>query len=127
MRVGDDQVFGGVAGDVLPAFNAIGVKMLRSTKVTRNGAKRFAGVAESMQVNGQLIIAQAQKDVFEDFCSSQLTIPDLNSPEKEYNIMNVIIGRTLVGSNYELDLSKWNSVLSAQVADTVTSQLSRKK
>lgn len=51
--VPNEAIVGDVAGDCLPPYAAYGFKLTRTTALTRNGAKRFWGVPESMQVNGQ--------------------------------------------------------------------------
>lgn len=43
-----------VAGESLPGFNAFSLSFSRSTKETRDGRKRLAGVAESQQSSGNL-------------------------------------------------------------------------
>lgn len=45
---------GVVAGESLPGFNAFSISLSRSTKETRDGRKRLAGVAESQQSSGTL-------------------------------------------------------------------------
>lgn len=45
-------VAGAVSGDCLPPFASWGFQLNRATRTTRNGYKRFPGVAESSQVNG---------------------------------------------------------------------------
>jgi hypothetical protein len=50
--VSDDQSSGAVSGDCLPPYAAWAFILRRTTKVTRNGSKRFWGVPESMQLNG---------------------------------------------------------------------------
>lgn len=41
-----------VTGGALPSFNAWGYKLQRTTRETRHGSKRIAGVAEAWQQNG---------------------------------------------------------------------------
>lgn len=48
-----DPAAGGVTGDCLPPFAAWAFQLRRTTAATRNGAKRFAGVPESLQLNGE--------------------------------------------------------------------------
>jgi len=44
---------GGVGSESLPPFVAWAFRLNRATRVVRNGQKRYAGVAESDQVNGE--------------------------------------------------------------------------
>lgn len=45
-----------VGGESLPGFNAFSITLSRSTKETRSGRKRIAGVAESQQSSGNLLV-----------------------------------------------------------------------
>ena len=45
---------GSVAGEPLPIFNAVSVQYLRSSKLTRHGWKRFAGIPETFSVGNTL-------------------------------------------------------------------------
>jgi len=47
------QANGGVTGDCLPPYASWAFQLRRTTAATRNGAKRFAGVSESQQINGE--------------------------------------------------------------------------
>lgn len=46
-------IIGSATGDMLPPYAAYGFKLNRTTSLTRNGAKRFWGVTETMQTNGE--------------------------------------------------------------------------
>lgn len=46
------DVAGAVSGGCLPSFAAWGFKLQRTTRETRHGSKRLAGVAEAWQQNG---------------------------------------------------------------------------
>lgn len=119
---------GAVTGDALPPFNAIGVKLLRQTKLTRNGSKRLAGIPEQWSVQGLLTIPQATIDAIEAFHSGFLTVSDPVNPTNTYTLENVIVGRVPdpMGGGYVPDLTKINDVIGAQVNTTATSQVSRK-
>lgn len=45
---------GSVVGDFLPVFSAVSVQYLRSSKLTRHGWKRFAGIPEALTVGNSL-------------------------------------------------------------------------
>ncbi len=47
-------IVGEITGDSLPPFNAFSITLSRTTKETRSGRKRLAGVAESQQSSGTL-------------------------------------------------------------------------
>lgn len=53
-HLGAISIDGVVSGESLPNFNAFSVTLSRSTKETRSGRKRIAGVAESQQSSGTL-------------------------------------------------------------------------
>jgi len=40
------------AGDAMPMFNALGIKLIRTTKATRQGQKRFGPVSETDSTSG---------------------------------------------------------------------------
>jgi len=48
-----EQLSGAVTGDCLPPYASWGFLYRRSTTATRNGYKRFCGVPESSQINGE--------------------------------------------------------------------------
>lgn len=48
----DEPINGTVTGDVLPPFATWSFLLKRTTSATRNGAKRFSGIPESMQITG---------------------------------------------------------------------------
>lgn len=45
---------GDYSGDALPPYAAVGYTLKVSTRAVRKGSKRFSGVPESVQVNGQV-------------------------------------------------------------------------
>jgi hypothetical protein len=53
----DEQVVdetGTLTGDMLPVFNALNYTLKPTSRAVRPGSKRFAGINETMQVNGRI-------------------------------------------------------------------------
>lgn len=117
---------GSIAQDELPRFNSIGITLRRSSKLTRNGAKRISGLCELQQTNGVLNLTAPQKSNMEFFFGTLGTVIHPDQPTVTYYFNHVIVGRSLVNGKYELDLTKINRVLSASVANRVTTQNTRK-
>ena len=118
----------GVDGsDPLPSANAMAVKMSRTTKITRNGAKRYAGLTETNVSGNDLTIGELSKADIEAFHDTILQIDDYDMSGGTLILVNVIVGRTKDGSGvYQLDLSKINWVSDAQVKSLTSTQNSRK-
>lgn len=112
-------------GDEEPSFTALGVRLVRSTALTRHGSKRFGGMPESAFTGNTINLAPTAIADFEDACKSNLIIPGTAVDGAE----PVIVGRTLIPASdppeYELDLLKINVVADAQVI-AVTTQNTRK-
>lgn len=105
----------------LPVFVAIGYKLTRSTKLTRPGAKRVAGISETLATDGQINPVASVVDNLGVAFAQVLTIdaPVTNSG----SLAPVIVGRQVDGS---LDLTRTNLILSGEAQVELTSQVSRK-
>lgn len=119
---------GTLVGDPMPSSVCYAFKLSRSTKITRNGSKRFAGVSENNVSGNVHTFTGVVKDDLEAFLGSALVV-DAN-PDGTVNdvvLSPIIIGRTLNADGvYELDLSKINLVNGAVMNPLVTTQNSRK-
>lgn len=116
-------ISGGAGGSGLATnLLAIGIKLNRSTALTRNGSKRIGGVTEA-DVTGNILAVGVQ--AFWQGVADRMAI--------EYDVMPdglatvghaipVIVGRT-AGA---LDLAKINPILSATLNTRLTTQVSRK-
>lgn len=121
------SVQGGSSSPALPSSVALAVRLLRSSKVTRNGAKRFAGLGESAVDGNDVTLGGANIAAIEGFCGSLLILTDYDGNGSNANLEPVIVGRTLnAGGVYELDLSKINSVSAAQIVFKTSTQNTRK-
>ena len=118
---------GNQAGDFLPSFATVSVRLNRLTKITRNGAKRFPGVADDRTTGNQLNLLPIDKAGIEAFCGQARVYPDYDGQGTSVTISPVIVGRTLNGQGvYELDLAKVNTVTGALVSQYVGTQNTRK-
>lgn len=118
---------GGTAGNPLPAFNAMTIKLNRATKITRNGSKRVAGLLEQNTEDGIIILTVAERQQIADWYGESQTYDSNNSGFADMFLDPVIIGRTLQpNGKYALDLSRVNRVTSATSSNVVSSQVSRK-
>lgn len=112
---------GEALGNPMPAFVAVGVQLLRTTKDTRHGSKRIAGVYEAMFTEGEFTPTQAFIDAVELACSSSLLEDDEGG--NEFDLGPVIVGTDPITGLP--DPNRTNLVKSALVR-RVTTQSSRK-
>lgn len=93
-----------VTGEVNPSFFAWSFLMRRTTKVTRNGGKRFPGVLESWVQNGVFVGVDASITAVEEALAAPIegTFPPAN-----YTLTPVIVKRNPDGT---LDLTSLNVV-----------------
>lgn len=118
---------GNFTGEGMPSFTAVGVKLNRQTRITRNGAKRFVGVPEEIVNFDTLTMDASARSEIEQFCGNLRVYPDVDGNGTIVQLQPVIIGRTLdANQKYQLDLNKINIVLNAEVKDFVTTQNTRK-
>lgn len=117
---------GGVAGEVLPSYSAISVKLPRTSALTRSGGKRFAGVIEAA-TTGNLITASGYLDDVEAFAeqiSAQFELQSSVDPEQG------LAHCVLVGTNPETgqpNLTKVQDFGFPVVRATLSTQNSRKQ
>lgn len=116
---------GSRSGPVMPSFVAWAFRLVRSSALTRHGAKRIAGpsesdVADNGPVSGVLTVLTALATAMgEDFVVN-------DGGGNTVTLVPVIVGRTEnVDGDYELDLTKINPVASANFI-RVTSQTTRR-
>lgn len=113
-------------GEALPSIVAAGYRMVRSTALTRHGAKRIAGMAEGY-VNGNLPASgftgsfTTIAHVFSDVISVTGTV------DHDLSLQPVIVGRVPSGEPHagELDLTRVNPISGAQFV-RLTSQVTRR-
>ena len=118
---------GGEGGGDTPAFTCYAITLRRSTKITRNGSKRIAGVVEPYVEGNVQSFPVLYRDPMERFFGGQYRFEDPGNPSSNYDWQPVIIGRTLNAQGvYELDLTKINDVVIANMSPNVSTQNSRK-
>lgn len=103
-------------GDPLSSFTACSFLLSRTTKETRNGQKRFAGMTEqNADTQRWETTFQAALDTFAPFLSAQISIVGA--------LFNPVIARQNL-----ITPTIWtvNPVASAQARSTITTQVSRK-
>lgn len=106
----------GIAGsDPLASFYAVSIRLVRTTAVTRHGAKRYAGLTEQW-VNGNTLMGDGPALVQDvcDFIGAPMVVS--GTLDQDFVATPVIVGRFPAGSPDAgaLDLSKINVVASAQ-------------
>lgn len=116
-----------VAGDkttgATPSFTAYKFQFLRGSRITRHGWKRIVGVCEA-DIEGNAAVAGAIAAL--DALAAQMQVGLLvSATSADLTLIPVIVGRTLVGGTYQLDLTKINSVIDVQFKG-VTTQNTRK-
>lgn len=111
--------FGAQVSEPLPSFAAMTVRLNRTTKLTRNGSKRIAGITENLVLNGVLSLPGANRDAIE--AALEMVLLAGTSPN-DVDLTPVIIPRLAGGG---LDLLNPNVVKSATVVN-ISTQNSRK-
>lgn len=110
-------------GDNAPSFVAWGFRLIRTTRLTRHGSKRFVGVSEDDTVGND---PSAGIEAELATCAAKLAAGVFVSGTTiDVTLTPVIIGRTLVGDSYILDITKVNLVAGAEFT-RLTTQNSRK-
>lgn len=121
------NLVGGNTGQNMPSSVALGVRLNRATKLTRNGAKRFAGLSEDKVNNNQLQLNSVERAQIEGFCGTDYFYLDYDGQGNDVGLDPVIVGRTKNASGvYELDLTRVNNVNSATLRNFVSTQNTRK-
>lgn len=125
------SVVGAGTGDALPSYAAFSFRLNRTTKLTRHGQKRIAGLTEAMIIGNEVTAGMVTPlNGVADAMATPLV--ELVGPEPDYTYEPVIIGRDLVvnpetgNETYELNLMKINPVQSAQFV-RLTTQTTRRK
>jgi len=121
------QILGVKAGDPTASFLAANIQLKRTTKLTRHGSKRIAGLVEP-DVSANLILwTVGETTSVLDACRLGLMFTVLAVPVL-YGTP-VIVGRTLVSPGpppeYVLDLTKINLISDAELT-ALSTQRSRK-
>lgn len=122
-----DDIPGEVAGDILPAFNAIAIRQNCITRLTRAGQKRLPFIGEAMASGSNVIIDSGDLVELLIWFGEAATAQDPLDVTNFVTLTPVVVGRIEdpVGSgNYVLDLSRINPVESATVV-RMTHQNSR--
>lgn len=108
-------------GDTLPTLVAAAFRLNRTTKITRPGQKRIAGLSENLMELNKFLTTTAGFPAAEVAMAADLVV---NTPSAGDGVLSpVIIGRNLDGT---LDLSRYSEVSSASAVPNVSSQVSRK-
>lgn len=107
-------------GEFLPTLNAFAIRFNRTSRVTRNGYKRYAGATED-KVFGNVWTAPflASLDVLAGLLDNPIAV---EGDDGSVGMFPVIVGRDASGS---LDLSRVQSFV-GQAIPTVRSQVSRR-
>lgn len=118
---------GDADGQPLPVHDTVSVKLLRSSKLTRNGRKSFSGLTENQNDNGNLGMSALQISEIESFLGQPFTYLDPNDNSLTAILQPVIVGRTLdVNGVYQLDLNRLNPITGATVNPRIRTQNTRK-
>ena len=107
-----------------PPFVTLSIRLSRSTKVTRNGYKRYAGLDEAQYTDG--IFQAGTITNWQDNVANVLEAPFTFASGGlwSFTLEHVIIGRDPVTGDY--DLARVNEISSAIVQPNVTTQNTRK-
>jgi hypothetical protein len=118
---------GDATGQSLPVHDSLSVKLLRSSKLTRNGRKSFAGLTEDQQSSGNVALSALVISDIETFLGQPFTYVDPVDNSLQAILQPVIVGRTLDANGvYQLDLSRLNPITGATVNPRVRTQNTRK-
>lgn len=112
---------GSAAGDAMPSFVAVSIRLYGETALTRSGWKRLPGIGEGNVANGELgtlVVAE-----FDDWAATSLVAPFVSDTPGDFALEPVIVGRNPDGS---LNLAAVNPIVSAQTQNRVSTQNTRK-
>lgn len=111
----------GAGSPPLPSYVALGVKMGRKTKLTRNGSKRIAGLKEDDVQDNEHVLSVGEQANITLAVSAQL---EDAQPAVNFGLEPVIVGRNSDGT---YDLNRVNGISSVQLSSFITTQNSRKQ
>lgn len=111
---------GAIGGEAMPPFVAINFRLTRETRLTRNGSKRFGGMAEAF-VNYNTWATGYDAAVAAVGVALESNL-DVEGESSITRLKPVIVGRNPDGS---LNLSAVNNIIEG-IATKITSQVSRK-
>ena len=115
----------GAADDSLSAF---GFKLLNNKRTVRTGAKRFAGVTDTLVEGNTVTINQSSVDLAASFLRGPIGINTDIDTSADYTLDPVIVGRTKDANGvYKLDPTRFAFITAAEINPYVTSQVSRKQ
>lgn len=98
LGISDNLSAGAVSGDCLPPYASWGIILRRSTTATRNGYKRFWGVPESLQLNGEPAgSAIAYLPGFADSIGATMPLTAIGSPPIDIQLSPVIVRKDITG------------------------------
>ncbi len=111
-------------GEILGTFEAVSVQLIRGSRATRHGWKRFAGVTEPMALGGVLTgalqadYAAAASTVF----NSVVSLVDPITPSRYINMRGIIWG----GNSPDYPLGRYSDIIGVQVKNLISTQNTRK-
>lgn len=121
------NIVGAQANDAYASFGALGVRQEVSTRVTRNGYKRFVGVPENNVTNG--VFASGYMTLFQNVATTVLggsLIALKSAPTGGSDI--VTVANIVLKSVHDVPVidGQWQFVTSANAIDRPTTQNTRK-
>lgn len=125
---GSVNASGDQPGTPLPVHDTCSIKLIRQTRLTRNGRKSFSGLTEENTANGNILFGQATVDMMELWLGQPVALDLDDDGQFNFIMTPVIVGRTLDGNGvYQLDLAKINNVIGANMNTRVRTQNTRKR
>lgn len=118
--VPDPPIEGDKSGEAMPPFVSLSFRMNRGNRLTRNGYKRIAGLAEGDVTEGLFILGAGANAASVSAIETFLTQP---FGDGDFIFDSVIVGRDEDGAP---DLGRINFPTSTQVQVAVTTQNTRK-
>lgn len=115
---------GGKTGEVVSTFESFSIRQVRSTKATRHGYKRFAGVVEGDVSNGLLTgpALSAWATAAEAKLHQPITLNSITFPSRSLLLQPIIWG----GNDPAYPLGRYNIVNDVVVGIRTTTQNTRK-
>lgn len=117
-------VTGLVSGDYLPVYNAYGIRLNRTNRLTRNGQKRIAGVPEANSANGALpsAIQTALATEADALFAGDRVIVDPVDEDRSMFLRAIIWG----GNDPAYPLGRFQFISGVTVNNLITTQNTRK-
>lgn len=108
-----------LSGELMPPFNAVGVRLLVGSRVTRPGQKRFTPVGEVDNVTG--VLQASLRGLIVTLMNNLSTQKVLGAPALGTTLFPIVTRKNVAGT-----VTAWQDVIGYLINNDITSQNTRK-